>query len=411
MDSLPKDLEEFFFITPIVGEITANGVVFLITAKKNITLYLKIDDLLYSQYVINAGPPTRIFVDVPPNTTNTKYLFYHQEYYIEREVSVHNLKAQVDKLVFVSCDMPSAETKKPLWNKVSTDEKQGLCIHIGDNIYGDPAYKSSKHDYNSIYHKTWARWSLLTTNFSHLMVADDHEITDGYDYTSTVPPTDPAVSAGMLAYQNFQLSLTEQPQNPIGYIVKQVDADTTVYIMSRTLMGTTVLAKIKELKSTFSGKVILAMSSAPVPLSVGLMGTIYTGIFGSTGWDDAELTELYNLCFELLESGQVSQFVLVGGDFHFGIDGTVSKNNNSINIYVASAISSHPTVIESFCASAINGHNTFNGYQLDFKSKATRNYLTVDLPLKPTNPGKLVYSEKSMPKDLIAYYKELFAMI
>lgn len=406
-------------INPIVGEITANGVIFLIVTKVSILLDLYIDGTYYATYLTNTKIPTRIFVDVAPNTYTldkpvTLYTWklhrdivnYNWHNLTENIVSEHKLKSSYDRLIFLSCDMPAADTQHSLWNTIGSIEHEGICFHLGDNIYGDAAYNTQNITYDDIYVKTWSRWAHIMNNFSHIMIADDHEICDGYDYNV---PLNSKINSGLLAYHQYQSSL-QQNQNISGFFIKTVDKDTTVYGLSRTVIGITPLEMIKSLKYSFSGNIILAISSAPIPLALKFQ-TLYGMIFGSFGWESNELLELYDICFSLLRSGQVRSIILIGGDLHFGISGIISDGKYQVHVYVASAISAHPTHIEHLLANEMNGTFPFGNYVIELQSKAYRNYLSISLPINNSNPGLLIYSTESQPANMIAYLEEMTYII
>ena len=392
-------------ISPIVGEISDNNVIFLITTRSSVGLSLYVNDDHHSSHLTRSIVPTRIVVNIPLSMhTDTICVWFYNNI----PISEHKLRSSYNKMIFLSCDFPEADTVHSLWNKIGNDEKNGICFHIGDNIYGDHPYHDLDHNYNEQYVKTWSRWAEPMSDFSHMMVADDHEIADGYDYTKSLTG---GVVAGLTAYKNYQASLLLQIQDVPGFFIKKVDHETTVYGISRTLMGMTILDKINQIKSHFTDTVILALSSAPVPLPPGAMSAVYKKIFGSTGWELTDLKQLYDICFSLLESGQVKRFILIGGDLHIGITGAVTKDFHTINVYVSSGVTAYPSPIEHLLAKTMNGSFLFEGYNVLLDSRAKRNYLTMALPISPVNPGTLVYNEEDAPKNWLDYIKEMAYMV
>ncbi len=381
-------------VSVIAGEISNDGIVFLILTNEFIILDLYLNHQYYCTYTLSDT--NRVVVPI----TNVIYTFKSNDIII----SEHDF--HIDRLIFLSCDMPGADTKNSLWN--SFDKQSGLCIHIGDNIYGDGAYNLKS--YNDLYLKTWSRWAPLMTNFSHMMVADDHEICDGYDYTVR---TTQRVKDGLTIYHKYQTSLlyNYHPHFLIpGFFIKSID-NVVVYGLSRTVMKCTPLEMIKRLKSTFRGNIILAISSAPVPLTSELQYKLYNMMFGSFGWDQNELIELYDLCFELLESKQVSSVTLIGGDLHFGITGIIKKGCYKIYLYVTSGISANPTMIEYLLSNSMNCHLSLGEYGIELSSKAYRNYLSIPLPFNPNNPGRIIYSMETQPCNMIEYSKEMINIV
>lgn len=95
------------------------------------------------------------------------------------------------RIAFASCDFMDADTKNSLWNNVAA-YRPDLMYHIGDNIYGDAAFKTSvkmnvmefnsggcRLLYETEYRRTWHRWSNTLMDTSHRFIMDDHDITDG----------------------------------------------------------------------------------------------------------------------------------------------------------------------------------------------------------------------------------------
>ncbi len=395
-------MDDIMVVHPIIGEITSNGIVFIVVTSISITLDLYINDKYYQFYITNAQDPTRIYVQI---SIEGKYTWKYKNV----TVSNHEIDSEYNKMIFLSCDLPAADTKHSLWKKLAKTEKNGICFHLGDNIYGDKAYNTDNHDYHNIYNKTWSRWDKLMSNFSHMMIADDHEICDGYDYTVKL---NPVIEKGLLAYKQYQTNLLQQNLYP-GYFEKDVGYNTTVYGLSRTMMGISPLALIEQIKNGFKDNIILAISSAPVPQPEGVAGNLYGLIFGSFGWESSDLVKLYDICFDLLDSQKVKKIILIGGDLHIGISGTIKKlgSNNVIPVYVSSGITVYPSSIEHLLSRAITGISNFNNYTLDLESRAYRNYLTIPLPLSDTNPGTLTYSEECMPNNLLEYLKEFSYII
>lgn len=386
----------------IVGEATDNAIVFLFNLSKSIKAILLVDDIEYAGYEIGTGP-YRVLVDGLDNTSK-KY-----KWMVDGELlSEHDLRNGIQKIAFVSCDLIEGDTENSLWNRLET-ENVDLCCHLGDNVYADSAYNKTTGDhrkhYDKRYIKTWKTWAHKLLNCQHLMVADDHEITDNWDIRQDV---NPKVEIALEMFDKYQQALLQQ-NSELGYIRKEYNG-TTLLLLSRTMMEKSVLEKLKEIKDTLDGDIIIAMSSAPVPMPTGYEGTIYNAIFGSTGWSDEELLELYNFCFELYESGKAKTILLIGGDIHVGVQATIEHSNHKLYVYVTSPITAHPTIVESLYARGLNNTKVFGRYNTTFNARADRNYLHLTLPLQHDNPAALVYSDEAKPASVIRYIKQIAKM-
>ena len=445
------------YIEPIVGEITQNNVIFLLTPTFEVTsisLHIIKNGIVVDLrvYELISDTCNRISVSIPydndeeycrsslekhlsENNADIENSYTFQWFINDELISSHCLNmGSVNKLIFVSCDLPEGDTKHSLWNKVSY-ESPDLCCHIGDNIYGDDAYddlietsrteaKNTTHSYESSYHNAWSRWAPLLRNTSHIMIPDDHDITDNYDCNHDNNPAtkntfsifpygqrcNTAVDEGMRMYNAYQASLLNMVDMP-GYVFKHLNDNTTLVMLSRTFLNNDIVETLKSIEYSLRKHVIIAVSSAPIPMPHNIAGTIYETVFGRTGWNDDKLKELYDFCFSLLEEDISRNIVLIGGDIHIGVHGKIIKNDLSIPIYVTSPISNHPTIIEYIYSKALTDDHTLFDYKLKLTAKAKRNYLKVTLPLKNDDPGEIVWSEETKPKSLIKYYRQLWRML
>lgn len=383
----------------ITGEILDNTVIFLIISEYNIGINVFINDEYSSTHNIKYLAIRLIL----PYSKLHNYIFTTVEGTI---ISQHNLSSSNNKLIFLSCDMPAADTKHSLINNFINDS--GICFHLGDNIYGDKAYNSNNTNYKDIYLSTWRRWANIMCNFSHLMIADDHDVRDGFNILDVEykNSSNKKLLDAITCYRLFQTSLQHNLID--GKIIKRVDDVTTVYCISRTITNITPIELIKRYSREFNNNVIIATSSAPIPMNSKIP---YEMIFGSYGWKYVDLLELYDLLFALLESRKVNNVILIGGDLHFGVSGIIRKGNLKIHVYVTSAISAHPTFIENILASSMTGNFVFDKYSIELMSRADRNYLTIQLPINKDSPGTLTYSNYYWPKSITSYVEEMFYIV
>ena len=413
----------------IVGEVSEGTVVFLVIPREKCILTLNIllsrtiiltrlfrviDD--ENEILIEEGPIALLKTGVSNRVCISdiniqKENFYRFQWCIDDKViRTHRLRMDMNpkKLVFVSCDLPQADTQHSLWNNISA-ESPDLCCHIGDNIYGDSTYHSRALDYNSLYQDTWGRWEPLLLDTSHLMIPDDHDITDGYTYGHTGA----AVERGLQAYVDYQEALVNNNDSGSGFIVKRIRHDTVLVMISRTFIPMSPLDKLKQLRKSLTGNVIIAFSSAPILIPDNFRGTIYKTVFGDEGWDNIALRELYDFCFELMEENSNTRIVLIGGDVHFGVQGTINKGFMSIPIFITSPISNQPTIVEKICAKSLNGTIHFHDYILNLESHARRNYLRLLFPEGKSRDisGELIWNHEKYPGSILTFTGELLHMI
>ena len=341
-------------------------------------------------------------------------------------------------IAFVCCDMPELDTKKSLWSHLR-DNHVDTIFHIGDNIYGDYAWQRGcnslktdnpdvlrrrsndvRREYQRTYHDAWQRWAPKTKNGSHMMVWDDHDITNGYCYNRFLSGHEledhsrrRVTNIGENLYQEYQLSLLHNPVHlPSGSYTKWLDDETLVYLAPRNnhkdgapLTGE-LLEDIKFVSSK-ARRLIIAFTTAPLPRATGLSFSVYKNIYGTDGlWKTNDAVTLYNFCFQWLENGiklfgepgteNARQLILVGGDIHIGVEALVSNGDLEFPIFITGPISNAPTTAETLYASALRGHQAFDDIIVNIKdARAIRNYLRLNIP---TFKANLVWSEYTLPK-------------
>jgi hypothetical protein len=236
------------------------------------------------------------------------------------------------------------------------------------------------------------------------MIGDDHEITDGYSHETCFKFNDIAVNEGTEMYKIYQQGLLDSSQS-VGFVCKNINDDTTLILISRSFFSGDIIETLRSIK--FQNNIIIAFSSAPLPMIKNISGLLYNSIFGNTGWSDLDLKDLYNFCFELLTKNH--KVILIGGDIHIGVEGIITKNNLILPIFITSPITNHPTVVEYIYSKSLNGKHTFFEYQLYLKAKAKRNYLKI--MLDDITNGNLVFSSIKKPKSYLTLIKHVSKFI
>lgn len=396
-----------FLLRPIIGEISSDFIVFVLELIRPRQLMIHVTndqgELIRSSYHSLALGPQRIVIGGLPSGRLT---FNWYDYETTNEALLYNQSAILTNsprsIAFVSCDLPEGDTSQSLWNLLPYDTPNIVC-HLGDNIYGDVEYKNAPHNYAARYHKTWKHWDQKLANSSHLMIADDHEITDDWDAATSSGSQ--ASQIGLQAYNDYQESLKAKT-GETGLVIKQLESATLILI-SRIFFD--IGPKLRQLKEKMVGDVIIGMSSAPVHFTQSVSSSIYNLVFGSHGWNREQLIDLYDFMFELMDEGR--KVVLVGGDIHIGVDARVyHPDGRSFPIYVTGPITNHPTVVESIAAAGLDGTTTVGQYTLNMKAEARRNYLVLELPLTH-NPGTLTWNPQTYPKHYLRLISYAIKMI
>lgn len=474
----PRHWIKTFMVPPIIGEVTKEdsgdcSVVLIYVSRLTRTYKLSLLDICRDTNKVwhtatsqgNRGIVKRIVIkDVQAEKHYLLRWSLGKRIVYEQRLSTH----QPTNIAFVCCDMMELDTKKTLWSHLR-DNSADIIFHIGDNIYGDYAWQRGvvalktdnpdilrrksndvRRTYQRVYHETWQRWAPKTKNGSHMMVWDDHDVTNGYCYNKFLSGHEAedhskrrVTNIGETLYQEYQLSLFRHPVHlPSGSYTKWLDHDTLVYLAPRNnhkdgrpLTGE-LLEDIKN-KSSRARRLIIAFTTAPLPRATGLSFNVYKNIYGTDGlWKTDDAVALYNFCFDWLRVGsrlfgdpdypvddvvgdtdgsvdggcsrhgkygnrgsrdyRGRQIMLVGGDIHIGVEAVVTNGDLSFPIFVNGPISNAPTVAESLYANALRGHQTFDDITINIKeARATRNYMRLNIP---TFTGKLVWSECTFPK-------------
>ncbi len=340
-----------------------------------------------------------------------------------------------ETIAFVCCDMPELDTRHSLWSRLR-DNPCDIVVHLGDNIYGDYAWQRScvtmetddavklskakasvRTFYQSVYHNTWQKWAPKCKNSSHLMIWDDHDVTDGHfvgkwigshSSSDVVKRRVSAIAEDL--YQEYQLSLLQNKVHlPSGSYAKWIDEETMLYIAPRISNKdgqplTSELFTDIAAQSHDARRLILAFTTAPLPRASGFSFEMYKRIYGTDGlWKTDDALMLYSFCFDWLLSNRFDdpgtphgrQLIVLGGDIHIGIETFVSNGEVEFPIYVTGPITNAPTLAETLYARAIKGHNNFGDMVVNVKdARAIRNYFEFSLQ---SFTGKLIWSEDTLP--------------
>lgn len=218
----------------IVGEVTGNSARVLYEASNSpsdLPIHVKLfkNDVLVSEHgIVGIQRPKVLKFDNLHTDTHYKAEF-NSEIIQFRTIANTPLK-----IVTLSCDRYVDDNDEEFWKTLVTkDSDFDLAIHMGDQIYGDVIGKNSQgksyetllEEYRGLYRKTFN--TQLKSEFlrrgSHVMLPDDHDITNNLDSDSLNPDLNPVVKAGRQAYYEYQYQLHDDyldesgNYNPIYY--------------------------------------------------------------------------------------------------------------------------------------------------------------------------------------------------
>lgn len=431
---------------------------------------------------INAGPNTIPIQGLHPDNYYTVIL---EAYFDHLNTQVfHTFETlgfwtrgghELGKMIIVSCDFPEMDTSNSLWNNIQV-ENPNFVLHLGDQVYADEIFeslakrpkdmqtKAAYAAYNDLYRRVFLRWTQLLTQSSHILILDDHDITNGaaissykrgtvrsrianiaksvYDNHNPIPTIqvphydrDCYVQNGYLAESRMGVRWKKLNDDTLLMIVPRYFSngvgiyedffDTLREVMYREGEYNAENTTSQSFLSTADGKVLfestdhprkirkllIGFTSAPVPRPSGAAVAAYRSVFGTDGlWENVDVQRLYETILQLIISrnGQI-QVILVGGDLHLGLHATVSDGCHQFEVCVSSPISNQPTDCERLYANGLRNLNTIGNLRFDVHlSSAMRNYLSLDLD---TFIPRMVFSKQRFPKNKVQALKSVMRML
>lgn len=395
-------------LVPIVGEIRDKkaSILFELYDKSSIINY-SIDNK-YVNHVKNESP-TNAMIEF--ETWGRHKISWYVNYRVEYEHTI-TVSNNINQLIFVSCDLLEADTKKSLWHKIPSDDRT-VIVHLGDQAYMDNVFNKSKTDLTNIYENysdrycdTWRPHAQLLSNTSNFFLWDDHEISNNINLSQVTDDikviTDAATHAYMKYQQFFHVHQTYIINQYCWYKYLDETWDTVMLAIERTseiipieniFESILYLDKINPIK-----RLILCFSSAPIPITNNELYIKLKGL--EKFWNPVDLKILYEWLFDWMEAKEV---VIVGGDVHFGIHGVVTKNDLKIPVLISSPITNQPYPDRVLASKGMGVHPITE--QITFttiSSKARRCFATLDLQSYPMKTD-MIYSKHILPKNIIKY--------
>ena len=389
-------------VDPVVGYVSYDSIKFVLYTNKTKIYRIVCQDFEtsievfgYHKYIIDGlQDNTEYIIKWYDHETND--LLY--KYQIRTKQINPNYNDKI--IAFVSCDNPTVDVKKSLWDEVSFLNPD-ICIHMGDNIYGDSIFNKSMRkknkDYSKTidycrtaylkkYMKTWNRWSYKLRNTSHWMIPDDHEVTDGYYYNKYEDDDDKkkrdiSIQATHVM-ENLQMSLnkTNQP-----FIIDDIGKDILLCMYSRFYfnnnnMSDHIINLIEKAIEDHPCKhLVLVMAKPPVPTNDHWGIRVNNFIYGESKNEDEYIRLFYDKMFNWLHGDDERTLTVISGDVHLFMDMQISDDQGkSFHIYAASPISNQPTIGEKCTRKAYNREFNFYDYNIKGDCYARRNFVYLD---------------------------------
>ncbi len=448
--------DKYWLIPPIIGEIYEKYVVILYEQVEKSPMLCQISEyntknLVQKDWIYpeNNHLPTRNVLKIPEYGTYDIEWLYNDDLMYKTTIKISN---DPDKMIFVSCDLPEADTKTndSMWtkmmNEINNDDQ--ICLfHNGDQAYMDKVFNDSitllKNEgnndnnrkkiiqkYGQRYYNTWKPHNYILSHVSNYNLWDDHEIKNNVVlYDDNISSNAKIVrSIAVKAYSIYQESLHLYKNSIISdyswYKIMGKSSEILILSIERTskyIDPISVINAVNMLSETNKiKKLILCFSSAPIPPPNGNYGYMYRKLTGDKGtvetskfWEEHDLAILYKGLFDWIDyyKGEV---LVVGGDLHFGTHGVVRCNSKEINVVISSPITNQPTTDRWLASKGMQGRHVILdeiGYYIIFttvSSKARRCYATVDIKTSPINVH-MHYSDKKLPKHALKYINTLMS--
>lgn len=343
-----------------------------------------------------------------------------------------NPKPEPDTLYFVSCDHPEADTSESLWRTLYQDLRpNSICLHLGDNIYGDKAYKEAEANpdidpiifYRDCYRKTWFNTDkkLVLGSVSNLMNMDDHEIRND----TLIDTSDPICEGAIKAFNEYQTSLLISRNKLSKYSWYVRKGNILIISIERTSKGVPSYLKLSSMiKKAVEAEpdvdaLIITTGWAMIPAPDGnFKSQIYHSIFGSHKFIDLSyLSQFYNFLLELSQENEYD-INIVGGDLHFGIRGIIKSSvypDIEIKVMVSSAITNHPTIDRKLASKAFKDQTIAIDHEINFQVKETKGKrcyakLHIFHDDQIITEPELVFSKKNNPRSYAKYYQSMYDM-
>lgn len=434
----PKNL---WHIAPIVGEYDQNEGKIKITGSYNIgdidifIIYQENDNKYVKTFSVKERKLFTIYLDNLKPNKEYKVNWYIRSSYIC--IFRHVIKTgKLDKILFVSCDMPETEVKDSIWTRIDNCINNGMknrpitIMHIGNQIYGDKIYNKCLDEniinentitqmYLDRYANTFIPHYYSLANAHNIMTWNDHDITsnivcDLITSNKEVPILKGAKNAYKLVQENLHTKVTFVKDK---CWVKLLEDNLTCIVIETITSDITIdlIIAIIELaiKKYNSNKMIIIFSSTPLPKPKGKSGYLYNKFYGNNKFlPKDELRMLYEYILDWIEVDRFNRDVIItGGDLKFGCIGTVMRNETQFTIFSASPVTAQPGIESVLACIGIKGVHNIGGaiklYINDDQTKARRCY--VELFLGTNSCNKLIptihYSNNILPKNIWSLFK------
>lgn len=291
-------------------------------------------------------------------------------------------------VVAVSCDNPDFDIQNSLWNSIAALEPQ-LCIHLGDNIYGDRTFRHCVRQkcshteavakYVKAYKHTFGRW-VGRLHCPHILLSDDHEVADKYtgEEGTKFSRYSDYVDAARVANGCFNPTTSNSLSATQAHFFEDLACISISRLANSEICGSWAIKQIEEhLEGRKVRDLILSFGVPPLP-QPERASLVHDVIFGKWPMDSKIVAEFYRWCFSWLQAEEGRRLMVIGGDLHMGITTKVSLGEHSFKVHAVGPVSTQPTISEISQGIAFEKRTSLEEFGLETMCRAYRNYLVIN---------------------------------
>lgn len=433
----------FWYLPPTLGEIHEGKLCLIFSCPPNQQLKVAFTNINNPQEedIVQWIESTRHITKIIFDDLEVDTIYYVRWYHHNQNIYSHNVNTHrhFTRYIFVSCDNPEADTRHSLWHTIEDEIRNHQSsniqmIHLGDQVYMDACFNRAHNyflttqshsnsrrklvepvinDMMKRYNQTWGNHPWVLSNCSHLMIWDDHEITNDYILSEDHSDVDTLVARYCInLYSIYQEGLhLKLPVNGPGRSWYKIHDQTLILAIERTthFISFDEIFNLINLQGLTIENLILSFSAPVVPAPQGRL--ISRVVEPSKFWDIEDVKRLYRLVFNWLSlkcpSGHQRQALVIGGDLHFGYHGRVTRGSQGFDLVIASPITNHPSLDRKLYAQALRRRQNLDDMTLNCVScKARRCYATLDIQ-NGNFRVSMTYNRETQPRSWRRYLKTL----
>lgn len=360
-----------------------------------------------------AGRPTLVelgpLILECPKVDYYELVWYHRHRVVHRQIVKY---PTLRNIVFVSNDLPEAETETPLWSSV-VETGPDVVVHLGSNIYADRDFQLVKqyqrsqkehnegdiqlligHYYGRRYRETFNRWIPELGSVPHLFGIGDHDL--GHKRSSTERGVTTIHSAALHYYDLYQGQANGSPTGSgrdrswvrswscMGREVTLANLDRPT---TDGLANTTILSQVPP-----ETQLLLVTTAEPPLPCPSYHQQLLTLRHRKRRYhvSDQDVVDLFDSITTWLDQDETREAIVISGGAHFGAIGRVRRrdrdSNYRLNFGISSPITDQPSTLESATAISYEMAGWRSGpYSMVFDEVVyRRNYLTLEIDTETT---------------------------